>query len=355
MFFDSKNGNQNNADENNISKSLSRIEQDNSNNDNNEISISDSNDIFNYPSPKKMLSEMNQLSKRIRENEYENEFNNRTRVEELRTKYIPTLKRFDNDSINKKTPYKITNKINKRFNQINIHLNKNKIIDKKILKPNMNINSINQFLKTDGNNDKKVKAFDFSTKNKFFTELLNEDCNYVNNIKKISKKDLLSNNIDNEKIIILLDKNREIMNLISKIEDRYKTLRNEYIFLYKNINNISICNSNLINSKNEYENYISKENINLNKKLQSYESIFTSMTNYINDISKIFNLTQINFIEIKQNIINANIKSDEIISNFVDILKENINYIAEYIKERIKFKNNNLSFKTKYLVKKKYQ
>ena len=213
----------------------------------------------------------------------------------------------------------------------------------------------NKFLKTDGNNDKKVKAFDFSTKNKFFTELLNEDCNYVNNIKKISKKDLLSNNIDNEKIIILLDKNREIMNLISKIEDRYKTLRNEYIFLYKNINDISICNSNLINSKNEYENYISKENINLNKKLQSYESIFTSMTNYINDISKIFNLTQINFIEIKQNIINANIKSDEIISNFVDILKENINYIAEYIKERIKFKNNNLSFKTKYLVKKKYQ
>ena len=79
------------------------------------------------------------------------------------------------------------------------------------------------------------------------------------------------------------------------------------------------------------------------------------MTNYINDISKIFNLTQINFIEIKKNIINANIKSDEIISNFVDILKENINYIAEYIKERIKFKNNNLSFKTIYLVKKEYK
>ena len=39
MFFDSKNGNQNNEDENNISKSLSRIEQDNSNNDNNEINI----------------------------------------------------------------------------------------------------------------------------------------------------------------------------------------------------------------------------------------------------------------------------------------------------------------------------
>ena len=58
MFFDSKNGNQNNADKNNISNSLSRIEQDNSNNDNNEISISDPNDIFNYPSPKKMLSEI---------------------------------------------------------------------------------------------------------------------------------------------------------------------------------------------------------------------------------------------------------------------------------------------------------
>ena len=112
------------------------------------------NEYENMESSKKMSP----TKKRIRENEYENEFNNRTRVEELRTKYIPTLKRFDNDSMNKKTPYKITNKINKRFNQMNTHLNKNKKIDKKILKPNMNINSINKLLKTDKNNDKKVRV-----------------------------------------------------------------------------------------------------------------------------------------------------------------------------------------------------
>ena len=61
MLFDSDNRNQNNS-----SKSLSKIAPNDSNEDKNQISISESNDLFNYPSPKKMLSEMNQLSRRIR-------------------------------------------------------------------------------------------------------------------------------------------------------------------------------------------------------------------------------------------------------------------------------------------------
>ena len=57
-----------------------------------------------------------------------------------------------------------------------------------------------------------------------------------------------------------MDKNREIMDILIKIEEKYKKLRLEFIDLYKNINNICINNDNFISSKNEYENYISKEN-----------------------------------------------------------------------------------------------
>ena len=277
MLFDSDNRNQNNS-----SKSLSKIAPNDSNEDKNQISISESNDLFNYPSPKKMLSEMNQLSRRIRKEEYNNEFSNRTKIEELRTKYIPTFKSFLNDSIYKKTANKESNrdKINIKINNMNIdklNFNKNKIIDKKILKPNLNLKSINNIKKI--NLDKNLSTFDFSSKNNIFSELLKEELNLTDNIKQISKNDLLKIKDDKEKIIILMDKNKEIMNILIQIEEKYKKLRKEFIDLYKNINNFSLNNDNLFNTKNEYENYISTENNNLKKKLEKYDNMLLSMTN----------------------------------------------------------------------------
>ena len=277
MLFDSDNRNQNNS-----SKSLSKIAPNDSNEDKNQISISESNDLFNYPSPKKMLSEMNQLSRRIRKEEYNNEFSNRTKIEELRTKYIPTFKSFLNDSIYKKTANKESNrdKINIKINNMNIdklNFNKNKIIDKKILKPNLNLKSINNIKKI--NLDKNLSTFDFSSKNNIFSELLKEELNLTDNIKQISKNDLLKIKDDKEKIIILMDKNKEIMNNLIQIEEKYKKLRKEFIDLYKNINNFSLNNDNLFNTKNEYENYISTENNNLKKKLEKYDNMLLSMTN----------------------------------------------------------------------------
>ena len=161
-----------------------------------------------------------------------------------------------------------------------INLDKNKIIDKKILKPNINVESINNKAeKPDNIDDKKISITDFSSKNLFFSELLKENGNFTDNIKQISKIELLKIKNDKEKIIILIEKNRELLNILSKIEEKYKLLRNEYIDLYRNINNYSANKNYLNNSKNEYENYIRNENNNLNKQLERYENIFMSTTN----------------------------------------------------------------------------
>ena len=120
-------------------KSLSKITPDDSNEDKNQISLSESNDLFNYQTPKKNLSDMTQLSKRVRKEEYENAFSNKAKAEVLRNKYIPTFKSFINESIYQKTSSKVSpikEKIRIRFNKLDF--NKNKIIDKKILKPNIN-------------------------------------------------------------------------------------------------------------------------------------------------------------------------------------------------------------------------
>ena len=63
------------------------------------------------------------------------------------------------------------------------------------------------------------------------------------------------------------------------------------------------------------------------------------MTNYINDISKIFNIKQISFIEIKQDVINSKSDSDKTKINYVDILNENIKNIEQTMKEKFKYKN----------------
>jgi hypothetical protein len=342
MFFDSNNGIQNN--QNNLSKSLSKISPNDSNEDKNQISLSESNDIFNYPSPKKMLSEMTQLSKRMRKEEYENEFSNKTKAEQLRTKYIPTFKSFINDSIYKKLSYgpsPVKEKINIRLKNMNVNkisLNKNKFIDKKILKPNLNLKSINNKEKFE--DIKKVIVFDFTSKKNLFSDLLKEECNFVENIKQVNKNDLLKINNEKEKVIILLDKNREIMDIMRKIEEKYKKLKNEYIELYKFINSSSLNNNNsLISVYNEYENYITKENISLKKKLDNFDNLFLSMTNYVNDISSLFNAKKIDYIEIKKNIIRSNSKSEKTNSNVVEILNENIKLIIQMVKEKLNNQN----------------
>lgn len=192
----------------------------------------------------------------------------------------------------------------------------------------------------DINDNKKVIVFDFTSKKNLFSDLLKEECNFVENIKQVNKNDLLKINNEKEKVIILLDKNREIMNIMRTIEEKYKKLKNEYIELYKFINSSSLNNNSLISVNNEYENYITKENISLKKKLDNFDNIFLSMTNYINDISNLFNAKKIDYIEIKKNIIRSNSKSEMTNSNVVEILNENIKLISQMVKEKLNNQNN---------------
>ena len=210
------------------------------------------------------------------------------------------------------------------------------------MKPNLNLKSINNKEKfEDINDNKKVIVFDFTSKKNLFSDLLKEECNFVENIKQVNKNDLLKINNEKEKVIILLDKNREIMDIMRKIEEKYKKLKNEYIELYKFINSSSLNNNNsLISVNNEYENYITKENISLKKKLDNFDNLFLSMTNYVNDISSLFNAKKIDYIEIKKNIIRSNSKSEKTNSNVVEILNENIKLIIQMVKEKLNNQNN---------------
>ena len=342
--------NENEINEDNMSKSLSKIDPNNSIEDKNQLSISESNDIFNYPTPKKMLSEVNQLSKRMREEEYEIEFNNMAKIGELRTKYFSNKSYFKD----KKNYFNISNKdkINIRLKSINMdkfNQFKNKIINKKILKSNVNLKYDNNIDNDNEINNNNINVFDFSKKNNYFNELLNEDFNYMDNIKQITKNDLLKIKNDKEKIIILLDKNEETITILRKIEEKYKILKNEYIELYKNI--ILEKNNNFKNNldSNEFEKYIMKQNENMNKKIEIFQKYFLPMANYIDDISKIFKLHKINFLEIKQNI--NKLESKSIQENFNNILDENIKSIKKIMKENILL-TNNYKFNFKILNKK---
>ena len=109
-----------------LSKSLSEINHNNSYEDKKTISI-DSNSIFQNPPliSKKIIVEIDQLSQRVSKDENENETNNRFIMKELRLKYFP------NNKINK-------NAKNIKNNYINYNENKYKILSFELNEENFN-------------------------------------------------------------------------------------------------------------------------------------------------------------------------------------------------------------------------
>jgi chromosome segregation protein len=237
----------------------------------------------------------------------------------------------------------------KNVNNINNIITNDKIEpNKKSIKPNLVLDSIND-IKNNRNttdskksniNDKNIifknekygnnNKLDLDTKNKFFIKILKQDDSYLNTIKPITKEELLSYSNEKEKIIFLLEKNRELINILRNINEKYKMLKSEYIDLYKSIN-INNLNSN---ENDEYKNYLSDENKTLKIKLDNYENIFTVMTSYINDISNKLNLKKINIIDLKNNInineFKKNTKNTPL-NDFIHILNDNKKIICKYI------------------------
>lgn len=340
-----------NIDKNNdLSKSLSEINRKISVEDKKSISInSESNLIFNHPLSKKIIVQINQLSERVTKVENENEDNNRIMMKELRLKYFPN-KRFKknidknysifNENKVKYMPIKLPNNLtNCNTNSNNkIELNKRLVKQNLVLentneiKPNLNIIK-NKNMNSESTNFNKEK-FD---KNNIFLNTLKEDVNYFDGINHIQKKELLKFSNDKDKIIFLLDKNREITDAFRNIFEKYKILKNEYIELYKNINNER---PNFIEENDEYKKYLNNENKNMKIKLENYDKIFPPLINYVNDLNDELNLKKINFIDLKKSIVTYDSKintdnKNNPINEFINLLNGNKNAINKRKKNEI--------------------
>jgi hypothetical protein len=106
------------------------------------------------------------------------------------------------------------------------------MISNSVTPNNNNIIKYQNIINKENNNYKNLPK-----KNNFFMNLLKEDNNYINKIKPITKAELSKYSNEKEKIIALLEKNRELVDILRKIDEKYKILKNEFIELYKNSNN----------------------------------------------------------------------------------------------------------------------
>ena len=344
---------------NDLSKSLSEINRNNFEEDKKTISlksISESNNNYNRPISKKIIVEINQLSQRVSKEENENESNNRVMMKELRLKYFSNKKNsknienkstFFNEEVNPKTTLNNLNYRNEKNNKIQTNkynLKPNLILeDLSGIKNDINLNQKNK--NNENNNYNREKS---EKRKQFFLNLLKENV-YINNID-ISKEELLKLSNEKEKIIYLLKKNKELIDFIGILSEKYKILKDKYIELYKNTCDLE--NDNFIEESDEYKKYLINENKNMKQKIENFEKIFPTMINYINDIGGELNLKKINFIEVKKYINNmdysqnnANNKKYE--DFFINLLNEN----KKKIIKRKKIENDNIKSTDKILNK----
>ena len=361
LYFDSKSEIENkdkNDSQSNISKSLSVINKNNNNISNSEDdkknmsiirTISESKNQHHYPT-KRIIVEINQLSKRVTKEENENEYNNRIMVKELRSKYFP-LRRGNNTfrnnyhNLNKEKNTIINNENypnNFKFKNTNVNISKstnpniftnNRYDDKKPTKPNLFLNDINEFRNS---TQKSKELYNSYNGNNYYTSKSNNhfgqnslrvsDSNNFSeqsNTKPLTLEDLECFPNDSEKVKALLFKYNELLKNLNLFEKRYLTLKSKYNELNQNERN-----SGNISTKEEddkFRKYLNEENKNLNSKLENYEKIFPQMIYYINDLSNELSLKKINFVELKKymntNFNNSN--QDNPITSSIDILNEN--------------------------------
>jgi hypothetical protein len=361
LYFDSKSEIENkdkNDSQSNISKSLSVINKNNNNISNSEDdkknmsiirTISESKNQHHYPT-KRIIVEINQLSKRVTKEENENEYNNRIMVKELRSKYFP-LRRGNNTfrnnyhNLNKEKNTIINNENypnNFKFKNMNVNISKstnpniftnNRYDDKKPTKPNLFLNDINEFRNS---TQKSKELYNSYNGNNYYTSKSNNhfgqnslrvsDSNNFSeqsNTKPLTLNDLECFPNDNEKIKALLFKYNELLKNLNLFEQRYLTLKSKYNELNQNERNSG--NISIKEEDSKYKKYINEENKNLSSKLENYEKIFPQMIYYINDLSNELSLKKINFVELK-NYMNTNFNNsnqDNPITSSIDILNEN--------------------------------
>ena len=159
--------------------------------------------------------------------------------------------------------------------------------------------------------------------------------NYKNNYKKIDeyKNEMVSNNEDNLKNIIL------------DLKIKYENLQNEFNYLLENNDKINMVNKNK-KEEDIYTKYLIEENKKLKNINNKYEMIIELLISYVNETNKLFfNLEQIEYFNLKQNIWNKKTKCINELSNFLEKSKINISNNIDFKNinyKKIKIKDKNV-------------
>ena len=160
--------------------------------------------------------------------------------------------------------------------------------------------------------------------------------NYKNNYKKVDeyKNEMKSNNEDNLKNIIL------------DLKIKYENLQNEFNYLLENNDKINMVNKNK-KEEDIYTKYLIEENKKLKNINNKYEMIIELLISYVNETNKLFfNLEQIEYFNLKQNIWNKKTKCINELSNFLEKSKINISNNIDFKNinyKKIKIKDKNIT------------
>ena len=160
--------------------------------------------------------------------------------------------------------------------------------------------------------------------------------NYKNNYKKIDeyKNEMKLNNEDNLKNIIL------------DLKIKYENLQNEFNYLLENNDKINMVNKNK-KEEDIYTKYLIEENKKLKNINNKYEMIIELLISYVNETNKLFfNLEQIEYFNLKQNIWNKKTKCINELSNFLEKSKINISNNIDFKNinyKKIKIKDKNIT------------
>ena len=177
------------------------------------------------------------------------------------------------------------------------------------------------------------------------------------NNEKIYKENNNNININNINTINKDENKKEIdlKNIIFDLKFKYEKLQNEFKILTENKNKYkeNYRNKKIRKEKdtprNTYKNYLIEENNKLRKINDNYEIIMEMLISYINETNKLyFNLDQIEYFNLRQNIWNKDTNCINELSEFLEKCKNNLANISinsSFRNKSNKKNKNNLSKK----------
>lgn len=115
----------------------------------------------------------------------------------------------------------------------------------------------------------------------------------------------------------------------------------------KDSNNINIIYENNQYQKDQFKDFLLKENNTLKNEIKNYEDIIIPLIKYINDINDLFNTNKIEFLKIKEIIKDHNHnqanKTNNQFKNFINILNDSKNEITRKVNNYTLFQDNKLN------------